>query len=147
MSLVTTLCQNNTLYKYKKTQALVRLVNYFDEGEWLMVEDEEGNVFTAHKTQVEEDPKANTAVKRVAVKDRAANDEPRKFPPEKKLNINKASAQMIADTIRGIGIRTAREIKDAQMSLPGEKFSDIEQLRKIPKVDWDLVFKDELIRL
>jgi DNA uptake protein ComE-like DNA-binding protein len=138
---------NNTLYKYKKTQALVRLVNYFDEGEWLMVEDEEGNVFTAHKTQVEEDPKANTAVKRVAVKDRAANDEPRKFPPEKKLNINKASAQMIADTIRGIGIRTAREIKDAQMSLPGEKFSDIEQLRKIPKVDWDLVFKDELIRL
>lgn len=135
------------LYKYKKTQALVRVVQFWDSGEWLMLEDQEGKIFTAHKTQVEKDEKATSAVKRVAVKDRAANDEPRVFPPEKKLNINTATAQMIADTIHGIGIKTAREIKDAQMSLPGEKFTDIEQLKAIPKVDWDSVIRDELIRL
>jgi hypothetical protein len=33
------------------------------------------------------------------------------------------------------------------MSLPGEKFTDVEQLKAIPRVDWDSVIRDELIRL
>lgn len=138
-----------TLYKYKKTQAVVRVISQWKENDndWFMLEDPEGKIFTAHESQVEVDEKATSAVKRVGVKDRAANEEPRVFPPEKKLNINTATAQMIADTIRGIGIKTAREIKDVQMSLPGEKFTDIEQLKAIPKVDWDSVIRDELIRL
>lgn len=138
---------DRTLFKYKKTQALVRVIQEWDSGEWYMVEDDNGTIFTVHKNQIEKDEKATSAAKRVAVKDRASNEEPRVFPPEKKLNLNTASPQMIADTIKGIGLKTAREIKDAQMSLPGEKFTDVEQLRSISKVDWDLVLKDELIRL
>lgn len=135
------------LYKYKKTQSLVRVIQIWDNNEWYMVEDQEGKIFTAHKTQIEKDEKATSSVKRVAVKDRASNEEPRVFPPDKKLNINTSTPQQIADTIRGIGIKTAREIKDAQMSLPGEKFTDIEQLKSIPRVDWESVIRDELIRL
>ena len=140
---------HDTLYKFKKTQALVRVISQWreNENEWFMVEDQEGKIFTTHESQMEKDEKATGSVKRIAVKDRAANDEPRKFPPDKKLNINLATAQAIADTIKGIGLKTARDIKDAQMSLPGEKFTDVEQLKAIPRVDWDSVIRDELIRL
>ena len=39
-------------------------------------------------------------------KDKAAKEEPRSFPPETRLNINGATAQMIADHIKGIGLKT-----------------------------------------
>ena len=32
-----------------------------------------------------------------------------------------------------------------RMSLPGEKFKNLDQLRKISRVDWDQVIKDDLI--
>ena len=71
------------LYKFKKTQALVRVISQWreNENEWFMVEDQEGKIFTTHESQMEKDEKATSAVKRVGVKDRAANEEPRKFPP------------------------------------------------------------------
>jgi DNA uptake protein ComE-like DNA-binding protein len=63
------------------------------------------------------------------------------------LNINSATAQMIADHIKGIGLKTAREIKDIQMSLSGEKFSNLDQLKQIKRVDWDSVFAANLVRV
>jgi hypothetical protein len=54
---------------------------------------------------------------------------------------------MIADHIKGIGLKTAREIKDLQLSLSGERFSNLEQLRQIRRVDWDSVFAADLIRV
>ena len=66
---------------------------------------------------------------------------------ETRLNINGATPQMIADHIKGIGIKTAREIKDLQMSLSGEKFANLEQLKQIKRVDWDSVFAADLIRV
>jgi hypothetical protein len=54
---------------------------------------------------------------------------------------------MIADHIKGIGLKTAREIKDLQLSLSGERFSNLEQLRQIRRIDWDSVFAADLIRV
>jgi hypothetical protein len=54
---------------------------------------------------------------------------------------------MIADHIKGIGLKTAREIKDLQLSLSGERFSNLDQLRQIRRVDWDSVFAADLIRI
>jgi DNA uptake protein ComE-like DNA-binding protein len=54
---------------------------------------------------------------------------------------------MIADHIKGIGLKTAREIKDIQMSLSGEKFSNLDQLKQIKRVDWDSVFAANLVRV
>jgi hypothetical protein len=54
---------------------------------------------------------------------------------------------MIADHIKGIGLKTAREIKDLQLSLSGERFSNLEQLRQIKRIDWDSVFAADLIRV
>ena len=54
---------------------------------------------------------------------------------------------MIADHVKGIGLKTAKEIKDLQMSLSGEKFEYLEQLRQIKSVDWDSLFAANLIRV
>jgi DNA uptake protein ComE-like DNA-binding protein len=112
-----------------------------------MVEDQDGRVYTAYKSELVPDESATKKVKTLQIKDKAAQEEPRSFPPETRLNINSATAQMIADHIKGIGLKTAREIKDLQMSLSGERFNNLEQLRQIKRVDWDAVLAADLIRV
>ena len=135
------------LYQHKKTGARVKVVSEWDNGEWFMVEDQDGRLYTAYKTELVPDEQATKKVKTLQVKDKAAQEEPRSFPPETRLNINAATAQMIADHIKGIGLKTAREIKDLQMSLSGERFNNLEQLRQIRRVDWDAVLAADLIRV
>ena len=136
-----------TLYKHTKTGARVLLISELDNGECFMVKDQDDRVFYAYKYELEEDKTATTKVKTLQVKDKAAKENPRDFPPDMRLNINGASAQMIADHIKGIGLKTAKEIKDLQMSLTGEKFNSLEQLRQIRRVDWDSVISADLIRV
>jgi DNA uptake protein ComE-like DNA-binding protein len=135
------------LYQHKKTGARVKVVSEWDDGDWFMLEDQDGRLFTAYKTELEPDEEATKKVKTLQVKDKAAKEEPRSFPPDNRLNINGATAQMIADHIKGIGLKTAREIKDLQMSLSGERFNNLEQLKQIKRVDWDSVFAADLIRV
>ena len=135
------------LYQHKKTGARVKVVSEWDQGDWFMVEDQDGRLFTVYRTEIEPDEEATKKVKTLQVKDNAAQEEPRTFPPDTRLNINGATAQMIADHIKGIGLKTAREIKDLQMSLSGERFNNLEQLKQIKRVDWDAVFAADLIRV
>jgi len=135
------------LYKHLKTNVRVKVVSEWDNGDWFMVEDQDGRLFTAYKTELAPDEQATKTVKTLQVKDKAAQEEPRSFPPDNRLNVNAATAQMIADHIKGIGLKTAREIKDLQMSLSGERFNNLEQLRQIKRVDWDSVLSADLIRV
>jgi DNA uptake protein ComE-like DNA-binding protein len=135
------------LYQHKKTGARVKIVSEWDNGDWYMVEDQDGRLYTAYKNELSPDESATKKVKTLQIKDRAANEDPRSFPPDTRLNINSATAQMIADHIKGIGLKTAREIKDLQMSLSGERFSSLEQLRQIKRVDWDAVLAADLVRV
>jgi DNA uptake protein ComE-like DNA-binding protein len=135
------------LYKHKKTGARVKIISEWDNGDWFMLEDQDGRLFTAYKTELEPDEEGTKKVKTLQVKDAAAKEEPRSFPPETRLNINAATAQMIADHIKGIGLKTAREIKDLQLSLSGERFNSLEQLREIKRIDWDSVFAADLVRV
>ena len=135
------------LYQHKKTGARVKVVSEWDNGDWFMVEDQDGRLFTVYKNEIQPDEEATKKVKTLQVKDKAAKEEPRTFPPDHRLNINGATAQMIADHIKGIGLKTAREINDLQMSLSGERFNNLEQLRQIKRVDWDSVMAADLIRV
>ena len=135
------------LYQHKKTGTRVKIVSEFDNGDWFMVQDQDDRVFTAYKSELTPDEPATKKVKTLQVKDKAAKEEPRNFPPDTRLNINGATAQMIADHIKGIGLKTAREIKDLQMSLSGERFNNLEQLKQIKRVDWDSVIAADLIRV
>jgi DNA uptake protein ComE-like DNA-binding protein len=137
----------STLYQHKKTGARVKVISEWENGDWFMVEDQDGRIFTVYKTELSTDTVATKKVKALQVKDRAKKEEPRKFPPETRLNINGATAQMIADHIKGIGLKTAKEIKDLQMSLSGERFSNLEQLKVIKRVDWEAVISADLIRV
>ena len=69
------------------------------------------------------------------------------FPLDVRININTASARQIADSLPGVGLKTARDIKDLQTSMPGEKFLRLEQLKSIKRVDWDEIFKENLVRV
>ena len=135
------------LYQHSKTGARVKIISEWDDGDWFMVEDQDGRLFTAYKTEIAPDENATKKVKTLQVKDKAAQEEPRSFPPDHRLNINSATAQMIADHIKGIGLKTAREIKDLQMSLSGERFNNLEQLKQIKRVDWESVLAADLIRV
>ena len=135
------------LYQHKKTGARVKIVSEMDNGDWFMVEDQDGRLYTAYKTELLPDEAATKKVKTLQVKDKAAKEEPRSFPPDNRLNLNAATPQMIADHIKGIGLKTAREIKDLQMSLSGERFNNLEQLRQIKRIDWDAVFAANLVRV
>jgi|TARA_R100000234_G_scaffold34497_1_gene20427 DNA uptake protein ComE-like DNA-binding protein len=136
-----------TLFKHKKTGARVKIISELDNGDCFMVEDQDSRTFYAYKHELETDPEGTKKVKTLQIKDKASKEEPRDFPPETRLNLNGATAQMIADHIKGIGLKTAREIKDLQMSLSGEKFANLEQLRQIKRVDWDSVIAADLIRV
>ena len=136
-----------TLFKHKKTGARVKVISELDNGDCFMVQDQDSRIFYAQKGELESDSEGTKKVKTLQIKDKAAKEEPRDFPPETRLNINGATAQMIADHIKGIGLKTAREIKDLQMSLSGEKFANLEQLRQIKRVDWDSVIAAALIRV
>ena len=69
------------------------------------------------------------------------------IPADNRLNLNLATAEGIAKTVKGVGYATAKKIVELRLSLPGEKFKNLEQLRKITRVDWDEVFKNDLIYL
>ena len=135
------------LYKHKKTGTRLKVHTAFDDGEYFMVEDQDGKVFTVYKTELIEDPEGDKKLKSLQVKDKAQGEEARAFPPDTRLNINVATPQMIADHIKGVGMKTAKEIKDYQLSLAGERFKSLEQLKSIPRVDWDSVISANLIRV
>ena len=69
------------------------------------------------------------------------------FPIDVRVNINTASARQIADALPGVGLKTARDIKDLQTSCSGERFQKLEQLRSIKRVDWDTIFEENLVRV
>ena len=135
------------LYQHKRTGTRVKVVTQWDDGDWFMVEDQDGRIFTVYHTEIEEDKRATSTVKTLQVKDAASGEEPRKFPTDTRLNINAATPRMISDHIKGIGMKTAKDIKDLQTSLSGERFHSLEQLRQIKRVDWDSVFAADLIRV
>lgn len=136
-----------TLYRHKKTGATLKIISEWDDGDWRMVEDSDGRLFTCWREEIELDAAATKKVKSLQIKDRANKEEPRTFPPDTRLNINNATAQMIADHIKGVGLKTAKKIKDLQMSLSGERFSSLEQLKTVKTVDWDAVMAADLIRI
>lgn len=67
---------------------------------------------------------------------------------ETRLNINTATAEEIARRVPGIGYRTAKKIKGIQLTLPGEVFRTLDQIKVAStRVNWDEVIRQNLIFL
>ena len=144
------------LYQYKLTGGLVEVVSKHGDGILMCVDSQdevlyiEENLLSPHLDATNE--KIRTEERLTAVLE-AEGVKPAKptnretFPLDVRININTASARQIADALPGVGLKTARDIKDLQMSMPGEKFLKLEQLKAVKRVDWDEIFKDNLVRV
>ncbi len=46
------------LYQHKKTGARLKVISEWDNGDWFMVEDQDGRLFTVYKTEICPDEEA-----------------------------------------------------------------------------------------
>lgn len=141
-----------SLYQNKKNGQLVELVSFHDK-EYALVKNQNGNATYVALSELEayEPGKGRTGEKPVAPRTKEDED-PDKLPVtvipnDTRLNLNLATAEMIAQRIKGVGYSTAKKIVEMRMSLPGEKFVNLDQVRSVGRVDWDQVIKDDLIFL
>ena len=68
--------------------------------------------------------------------------EPRVDLTETRLNVNTATAEVLAKTVPGIGYRVAKRVKELQLTLPNEVFTTLDQLKGAsPHVKWEEVFR------
>lgn len=134
-----------TEHIFKPSGVKVSILSVHDDGEYMMVRSETtGKVFFAHKNQlVAENVSENGGAKPVMKRGRRALATVTPvIAAEDRVNINTATPQKLTQILKGVGLKTATEIKELQQSLPGERFTKLDQLRSIAKVDWDAVLED-----
>ena len=144
------------LYQYKPTGGLVEVISQHGDGIMMCV-DAQDEVIYADETDLM--PQVDATTEKIRTEERLTAElaadgvKPAKlttretFPVDVRVNINTASARQIADSLPGFGLKTARDIKDLQTSCSGERFQKLEQLRSIKRVDWDQIFKENLVRV
>jgi len=138
---------------YKPSGIKVDVISTHDEGEYLMVRSStSGKVFFAHKDQVDDfkedkepQPSANSlSTRRGRKRIQNAEDAPKVVKPlppiDDRINLNNLTPEGLTQCLPGVGLKTAKEIVELRQSLPGERFSKLEQLESIKRVDWQEVF-------
>ena len=144
------------LYQYKPTGGLVEVISQHGDGVMMCV-DAQDEVIYADETDLM--PQIDATTEKIKTEERLTAElaadgvKPAKlttretFPVDVRVNINTASARQIADALPGVGLKTARDIKDLQTTCSGERFQKLEQLRSIKRVDWDTIFEENLVRV
>ena len=144
------------LYQYKPTGGLVEVISQHGDGIMMCV-DAQDEVIYADEADLM--PQVDATTEKIRTEERLTAElaadgvKPAKlttretFPVDVRININTASARQIADALPGVGLKTARDIKDLQTSCSGERFQKLEQLRSIKRVDWDTIFTENLVRV
>ena len=144
------------LYQHKVTGGLVEKISQHGEGIFMVLnandevdyvhEDDLIPCIEATNEKIQTEERLTAELK--ATGDKSAKPTNREtFPLDRRLNINTASARQIADTLPGVGLKTARDIKDLQTTMTGERYTKLEQLKGIKRIDWDAIFKDNLVRV
>ena len=144
------------LYQHKVTGGLVEKISQHGEGVYMVMnandevdyvhEDDLIPCLEATNEKIQTEERLTAELKATGDKDgKPTNKET--FPLDRRLNINNASARQIADTLPGVGLKTARDIKDLQPTMTGERYTKLEQLKGIKRIDWDAIFKENLVRV
>jgi len=131
---------------YKPSGIKVQVLSIHDEGEYLMVRSNtSGKVFFAHKDQIESEEVKNTTTNETPLRNRRTKRKVAvvrpQVPTDNRINLNNLTPEGLTQCLPGVGIKTAKEIVDLRQSLPGERFTKLEQLKAIKRVDWDQVFE------
>jgi DNA uptake protein ComE-like DNA-binding protein len=138
------------LYQNLKNGQIVEFIAHHDK-DWAMIKNSAGSIqyvaladlvsYEPGKGRTGESPKPQSAESPV---DEDTIPEPA-IPVDTRLNINVASAEAIAKAVKGIGYSTAKKIVELRLSLSGERFTNLDQLKRIGRVDWDEVLAADLI--
>ena len=144
------------LYQHKVTGGLVEKVSQHGDGIFMVINANDEVDYVHEDDLIPHLEATNEKIKteeRLTAELKATGDKSAKptnretFPLDRRLNINTASARQIADTLPGVGLKTARDIKDLQTTMTGERYTKLEQLKGIKRIDWDAIFKDNLVRV
>ena len=144
------------LYQHKVTGGLVEKISQHGEGIFMVVNANDEVDYVHEDDLIPHLEATNEKIKteeRLTAELKATGDKSAKptnretFPLDRRLNINTASARQIADTLPGVGLKTARDIKDLQTTMTGERYTKLEQLKGIKRIDWDAIFKENLVRV
>lgn len=138
-----------SLYQNLQNGQLVEFISHHDR-EYAMVKNSAGNVqYVALKDLVSyEQGKGRTGKTIEPIGDKKIDEDqiPESvIPVDTRLNVNVATAESLAKHVKGIGYATAKKIVELRLSLPGERFKNLDQLKKIGRVDWDEVIAADLI--
>ena len=144
------------LYQHKITGGLVEIISQHGEGIYMVVNANDEVDYVHEDDLIPHLDATNEKIKteeRLTAELQSSGDKSAKptnretFPLDRRLNINTASARQIADTLPGVGLKTARDIKDLQTTMTGERYTKLEQLRGIKRIDWDAIFNENLVRV
>ena len=144
------------LYQHKVTGGLVEKISQHGEGIFMVVNANDEVDYVHEDDLIPHIEATNEKIKteeRLTAELKATGDKSAKptnretFPLDRRLNINTASARQIADTLPGVGLKTARDIKDLQTTMTGERYTKLEQLKGIKRIDWEAIFKENLVRV
>jgi len=141
--------QVSNLMQDQKTGKLVEFIGTHDK-EYAMVRDGAGNVSYVTLDQLLPYSQEKGRLSKVAAPQLEIEKEepvPMSVVPSEdvRLNLNNASAEMIAKRLPGVGYTTAKRIVELKMSLSGERFTNLKQLENIPRVNWDQFISDDII--
>ena len=137
------------LYQHKITGGLVEKISQHGEGIYMVVNANDEVDYVHEDDLIPHLDATNEKIKteeRLTAELQSSGDKSAKptnretFPLDRRLNINTASARQIADTLPGVGLKTARDIKDLQTTMTGERYTKLEQLKGIKRIDWDAIF-------
>ena len=144
------------LYQHKITGGLVEKISQHGEGIYMVVNANDEVDYVHEDDLIPHLDATNEKIKteeRLTAELQSSGDKSAQptnretFPLDRRLNINTASARQIADTLPGVGLKTARDIKDLQTTMTGERYTKLEQLRGIKRIDWDAIFNENLVRV
>ncbi len=138
---------------YKPSGVKIDVISSHDDGEYFMVRSNTtGKVFFAHKDQVDEykedlepKPVANNLQtrrgRRTAKQEGGEVAVVKPLPPtDNRINLNNLTPEGLVQCLPGVGLKTAKEIVELRQSLPGERFTKLDQLESIKRVEWSEVF-------
>jgi len=139
----------SNLFQDTKTGKLVEFINKHDK-EFAMVRDAGGNITYVNLDSLVPYSTEKGRLAKVAapqIQPEKEEEVPNTVVPmeDTRLNLNVASAEIIAKRLPGVGYTTAKRIVELRMSLSGERFSNLKQLENIPRVNWDQLIEEDLI--
>ncbi len=140
---------------YKPSGIKIVILSTHDDGEYHMVRSlTSSKVFYAHRDQVEQQdtpsenndtPSRNRRGRRkISSATPTAVVKPQ-VPTDNRVNLNTLTAEGLTQVLPGVGLKTAKEIVELKQTLPGERFTKLDQLASIKRVDWDAVFETGLV--